>query len=255
MATMKLADALGLGENGVVSIVGGGGKTSVMFRLAAELPSKYRVLITTTTKIYPPSREKHPCFCIKEKDFSKEDLICCLQAGERPVLGSEITPQHNKLNGVEPDFLAQLQGEGLVDFILIEADGSKGRPLKGHRALEPVIPAITTQLVIVIGADIFGKRLDSEYVHCPEIVADLTGQRLGTPIQPEIIARLITHPQGIMATSPPGAEKLVIINKMDCLQSQEPAYETARHLLHAGISKVILCSVQSPDPVIDIIAH
>ena len=250
---MTLSEALDLGDNGVVSIVGGGGKTSIMFRLVAELPSQYRVLITTTTKIFLPSQ--YPCFCIKETGFSKESLIRSLQVGERPVLGSEMILEKNKLNGVDPEFLARLQREGQVDFILIEADGSKGRPLKGHLASEPVIPEITTQLVIVIGADIFGKKLDSEYVHRPEIVADLTGQSLGTLIQPEMIARLITHPRGIMATSPPGAENLVIINKMDCLSSPVPAYETARHLIHAGIPKVILCSAQSPDPVIDIIAH
>ena len=41
----------------VVSIVGAGGKTTLMFSLARLLGSKNKVLVTTTTTIYVPN----PC--------------------------------------------------------------------------------------------------------------------------------------------------------------------------------------------------
>ena len=46
-----LVAALGLSDtSGVVSIVGGGGKSSLMFALAEALPG--RVVMTTTTRIF-----------------------------------------------------------------------------------------------------------------------------------------------------------------------------------------------------------
>ena len=53
---MSLADALDVGPGAVVSLVGGGGKTTSMFRLAGELAARgLRVVTTTSTHI---SREQ-----------------------------------------------------------------------------------------------------------------------------------------------------------------------------------------------------
>ncbi|HOU41905.1 MAG TPA: hypothetical protein PK829_11620, partial [Promineifilum sp.] len=45
-----LPAALGIGGPELIAIVGGGGKTSLMFALAATLPG--RVVVTTTTRIF-----------------------------------------------------------------------------------------------------------------------------------------------------------------------------------------------------------
>jgi len=67
-----LAEALGVAAFGptksakprgceVVAFTGSGGKTTAMFRLAAELVARgARVLITTPTHIYPPDSEQFP---------------------------------------------------------------------------------------------------------------------------------------------------------------------------------------------------
>src|SRR5207249_894575 len=50
---VRLADALGMTDRDAVALVGGGGKTTAMFRLAGEMVVKGgRVLTTTTTKIF-----------------------------------------------------------------------------------------------------------------------------------------------------------------------------------------------------------
>lgn len=251
---MKLYEALDLKQRAVAALVGGGGKTSIMYRLAEEIPASCRVLVTTTTKMFAPDRIGYPCFYTNEEGYKDEFLIKALQSGKRPVLASVRIKENNKLDGVKPQTLAALFKAGQVDFMLVEADGSKGRPLKGHLEYEPVIPEITTRLIIVIGADVLGRPLDSEYVHRPEIVAELTGQEMGTVVKPDTIARLIKHPGGILRTSPAAAENIAIINKIDCLGSLDEAYETARLLKKgSGISKVILCSMRSENPVADII--
>jgi probable selenium-dependent hydroxylase accessory protein YqeC len=58
---VKIQEALALGDKGVISLVGGGGKTSLMYSLARELVSfGKRVLTTTTTKIFMPTCEESP---------------------------------------------------------------------------------------------------------------------------------------------------------------------------------------------------
>ena len=64
----------------VVAFTGSGGKTTAMFRLAAELIARGgRVLITTTTHIYPPDSEQFPATVI-------EDSLEALVRGARSAL-------------------------------------------------------------------------------------------------------------------------------------------------------------------------
>ncbi|MFR0769188.1 MAG: selenium cofactor biosynthesis protein YqeC [Dysosmobacter sp.] len=39
----------------------------------------------------------------------------------------------------------------LADYVLVEADGSRQLPLKAHDAHEPVIPAVSRQVICVVG--------------------------------------------------------------------------------------------------------
>jgi probable selenium-dependent hydroxylase accessory protein YqeC len=169
---MNLFTSLDMIPGDIVSLVGGGGKTTSMFRLAREIPGKYKKLITTTTHIFIPPPEQSPCFVTSDADFAPPALFECMEAGQVPTLGSQRLSNH-KLKGLTLEQFDQLLGWGKIDFILNEADGSKRLPLKGHLDHEPVIPAATTLAVILVGADILGQTLDSEHVHRPEIAAEL----------------------------------------------------------------------------------
>ena len=50
---MELAKALDV-RKGVTAIIGAGGKTTLLLALARELAQAARVIVTTTTHIYPP---------------------------------------------------------------------------------------------------------------------------------------------------------------------------------------------------------
>ncbi|NLB51806.1 MAG: putative selenium-dependent hydroxylase accessory protein YqeC [Syntrophomonadaceae bacterium] len=249
---MDLFYALDLKEREIISFVGGGGKTTLMFRLADEIPNRYQTLITTTTKIFIPPADRYPTFTANGNKFNEIELKQFLQAGIKPVLGSGLLPE-NKLSGLNQEQFKNIAQWQEIEYILVEADGSKGRPLKGHLYFEPVIPQWTTMVIIVIGADALGKPLDSDYVHRSEVVTELTGNRPGSVITPEIISKLITHSQGIMRSIPPLARTTVIINKVDCLASLDEAYRTAQLLIGDLIEKVVLCSAISKHPVVDVV--
>ncbi len=246
---MKISKALGLKGKGVISLVGGGGKTSLMYRLAEEIPLQYKVVVTTTTKIFLPPPDKFPLVLLEKDEPPERELYEFLLKGLRPVVGSGLL-ENNKINGIPREQVNLLQS--YADFTLIESDGSKGRSLKGHLDFEPVIAGATTVLLVVIGADIFGKTLDSKYVHRPELVSRLTGRKMGTIIDAEMIAELITHPEGILRDSPSNAMVVPFINKVDRMENQGEGRRLGRLLLGEKISKVILGSAIGINPVLAI---
>ena len=72
----------------------------------------------------------------------------------------------------------------------MEADGSRQLPLKAHDAHEPVIPAVSHQVICVVGASGFGKPI-RESVHRPEQFCALTGAAASDPVTPEQAAKAI----------------------------------------------------------------
>lgn len=249
---MKISEALGLKRREIISFVGGGGKTTLMFRLAEELPLKYKVVITTTTHIFLPPPDKFPTVLLGKGEPVEKDLAGYFLSGLKPVVGSKLLEDNNKkLKGITTEQLSLMQN--YADFFLVEADGSKGRPLKGHLDYEPVIAGPTTVLVVVIGADVLGKSLDSRYVHRPEIVSELTGREMGSEVDPEMIAKLITHSEGILRDSPLSARVVPFINKVDCLEDLSEGYRLGRLLLGEKIRKVLLGSAIGTSPVLDIV--
>ncbi|MFX4261842.1 selenium cofactor biosynthesis protein YqeC [Pelotomaculum propionicicum] len=244
---MKISEALDLKESETISFVGGGGKTSLMFRLAEEIPLQYNVVITTTTKIFVPSPEKFPLVLMGRVDQVEKELAGYLKSGMRPVVGSGLL-ENNKLDGISPGQVSLLRR--CSDYMLVEADGSKGLPLKGHLDYEPVIPGVTTLIVIVVGADILGKTLDSRYVHRPEIVSRLTGREIGSVIDAGLIADLIEHPQGMLREYPPGARVVLFINKIDLLPDPDGGYNLDCFIPGKKIEKVIFGSAIGEEPVL-----
>ncbi len=71
-----LIKAFDLKSGEVISLVGGGGKTTLMFALARELIlDKGLVITTTTTNIFYPSPSDTPCVFISEKVDEIYDFI------------------------------------------------------------------------------------------------------------------------------------------------------------------------------------
>jgi molybdenum cofactor cytidylyltransferase len=134
--------------------------------------------------------------------------------------------------------------------VLIEADGARMRPFKAPAEHEPVLPPETTLVVPVVGADIFGQSLEDAYVHRAGRVAELASVPLGTLLTPEIVARVLVHPQGGLKGVPDGARVIPLINKIEDKTALGPARETAERLLgHPRIQAVVLGAVRREPPV------
>lgn len=194
-----LSAALGLEGARVISLCGAGGKTTLMFALAREFTARgERVLVTTTTK-----------------------MARAEAAGPAPgartamLLFSGVTPDGRKLNGIGPGLVDALSRTGEFDRILVEADGAARRPLKASAPHEPVIPSTTDALIAVGGLNGLGLPLQEANVFRAEIWAQLTGTRLGSPVEARSIACMIVHAEGFFKRCPPGAKRVLFLNRAD----------------------------------------
>jgi len=176
---MPLSKALGVAR-GVTAFVGGGGKTTAIRRLAEELSGWGRVLLVTTTRIYPPDL---PTLIDPDPEALQAAFRWYAAVAVGSVQGEKLGP---------PERLEALCA--LSDYALIEADGARGLPLKAPAAHEPVIPKNTRLVVAVAGIDGAGRPISE--VHRPELYAALLGKPLEALVAPEDIATALCHPDG-----------------------------------------------------------
>ena len=170
-------------EKGVTALIGGGGKTTLMYTLAEELRRRGTVLVTTSTHIQRP--EQYPTLLTADAAavtaaLATHGVVCV--AGETAE-GKLCAP------ALSFETLA-----ALADFVLVEADGSKRLPLKAHAPHEPVIPPNARRTVYVVGADGFGRPI-RQVCHRPERYAALCGAAEDDVVTPALEAAVL-HAEG-----------------------------------------------------------
>lgn len=172
---MGFAEALDV-RPGVASVIGSGGKTSLLAALARELPGT--VVLTTTTHILPfPNVPLVASADVNDvrAALAKSRVVCVGSQAEKN--GKLVTPE------LGVDALASL-----ADYVLVEADGARRLPLKAHAPWEPVIPACSDRTILVLGASGLGHPV-REKVHRPELFCELAGCAPDNPATPELVAR------------------------------------------------------------------
>jgi probable selenium-dependent hydroxylase accessory protein YqeC len=221
----SLAAALGLdpAAAGVISLVGGGGKTTAMFMLARELKALgKKVLVTTTTNIGVP--EPGECDILLLEGFKDFEQLAALPAATITCLGSGlIDGEICKVKSIAPETVDCLQAEGIFDCILVEADGAKRKPIKAPADYEPVIPSSTTLVIGVIGLDALGQPIDESIVHRSEIFCSCTCKKPGDLSDSDCIIRLILAPKGLFKNASSASGKVVLLNKADSAEQQDEA--------------------------------
>lgn len=175
---MKLAPLLKI-EKGVTAIIGSGGKTTLLRTLSGELPG--RVLLCTSTHFQGYAdlpTVLDPTAADLRKALAAHPIVCA--AGRSPT-GKLVDC------GLPYETLADL-----ADFVLVEADGSRRRPLKAHALHEPVIPPCTRQVICVVGLSGLHRPV-SEVVHRPELFCPLVGCTPEDEATPERVARALVQ--------------------------------------------------------------
>ncbi len=245
---MLISQALRLGSRPVVAFVGAGGKTAALLRLADEIATldfHRRVIITTTTHLFAAQVARAGALLRDDGSSNLPGRAQAELARHSPVVlvGQD---EGERVAGLPPERIDALAALEDVDAILVEADGARMLALKAPAAHEPAVPTITTVLVPVVGAAGIGAPLDDAHVHRAEIFARLAGARLGEAITPEMVARVLAHPEGGLKGKPGDARVVVLVNQVENETQLGAARAIARLLLaNSAVDAVALGAVQN----------
>ncbi len=232
VAAPTLAAALGVEAGGLVALVGGGGKTTAMYRLLREwLARGLRAAAATTTKIAVPGPDE-PELCLGE---AWEDLAAALgRTSGRPVVLGRRRLAPGKVEGVPPEWCDRFLTEGVLEALAVEADGAARLPVKAPAEWEPVVPATASAFVTVVGLSCLGAPLDAGHAFRPERIARVTGLAAGERIDPPSLVRLLRSGEGLAKGRPPGARAVVLLNQADGPAELAAARAVAEGVLAPG---------------------
>lgn len=148
-----------------LSFVGSGGKTTTIMRIAEEQRELgRRVLVLTTTHMFTPP--KYGVF-----SGLPTDVYNALEKDKIAITGA--LTDNGKIAWQGDELYREFSA--LADVVLIEADGSKQRPLKFPNEFEPVIPADTDALLVLAGLSALG-RLGRDFCHRWELAKAAIGE-------------------------------------------------------------------------------
>ena len=143
-------------QHTIISVIGAGGKTTALLALAQALSGR-RVLLTTSTHIYPVAPPDSRALLIAPE---ADELLDALASPGIVCAGKAATD--GKLGALAPDLFRH--AVRAADITLCEADGAHHLPLKLHRADEPVVPLESDLCLIIAGLSAWGQPV-CEAVH------------------------------------------------------------------------------------------
>lgn len=218
---MSCSDALEI-PLGVTSVVGSGGKSTLLRALADELVTHGRTVVLATTTHFQPFGGIELIESADEGEVARalaRDGVASVgrRAGEGGKLGA---------GPLVPERLA-----ALADYVLVEADGSRRLPLKAHAGHEPVVPGCSARRVLVIGASGFFGPVDKT-VHRVGLFCERAACAPADAATPELVARVVERECAEKILSP----DVVVVNQAETPELRAAAARLARHLLEGGLS-------------------
>ena len=209
---MLVNELLELKEKDIVSIVGAGGKTTLMFLLANELKNSGKVLVTTTTKIYKPKEVEVKYLALGEEGYRFIENNC----DNGIYCYGKLINEENKLIAPELDKLNSLKNK--FNYILIEADGSKKKSLKAWNSYEPVIIENTSKTIGVLSLKAIGMKINSDNIHRLQDFITLTNSKINEEVNLDILIKVIFNEEGLFKNSV--GENILFINAADCVNRE-----------------------------------
>ena len=164
----------------IIAVVGSGGKTTLIKKLASQyLSAGKTVFVTTTTHMFI----EEDTLLIDNADTIIHHLMEKGYAMAGIAEGEKIKSLSKKTYEAVCSF---------ADVVLVEADGSKRLPLKYPNASEPVIPENTNEILVVCGLNAIGQKA-KDVCHRLELVKSCLGIEDDTVITASHVQKLVTE--------------------------------------------------------------
>jgi molybdenum cofactor cytidylyltransferase len=234
--------AMRASRTSIIAFVGAGGKTTALFLLAKELSKNSPVVVAASSHFGEwqiAFADKH---IVVESSGALNDLEYKLQ-GITLITGALDGDRTKPLDEDSLNKLNQFCKERSVP-LLIEADGSRQKPLKAWAKHEPPIPPFVKHVVEVVGLTGLGRVLNEENVHRAEIFSKLGDLETGAIITPDALTRVLNHSEGGQKNIPVGARKTILLNQADTPKLQAIAHGMAHELLASFHSVIVSSAAQ-----------
>ena len=162
----------------IIAVVGSGGKTTLIKKLAAQYRSQGKtVLVTTTTHMF-----------IEKDTLLTDDAGTIIEALRETGYAMAGIPEGEKIKALSKDTFRKVCV--CADVVLVEADGSKHMPFKFPNATEPVIPDGVDHIIVVWGPCGL-HRPAREVCHRLDLVVQCLGIAEDTLITPAHVQDLL----------------------------------------------------------------
>ena len=238
-----LEKLLNLRKKDIVTAVGSNGKTTFCLNLCKELKLKKKtVFLTTTVKILPINK-KYGFVDItipdigneteeKEREvFSEMEITSFLLNLEKNLNNSNnvyvlgiYDSKIGKITSLSPKILEDISGK--CDYMIIEGDGSKMKPLKGWNKTEPVYAKNTTKSVGILPINIIGDKINDVNIHRMEEFLEISGGQKNEILTLNHLYNVIIHKNGLFQYSL--GEKILILNCAERYEDKENALNLAK---------------------------
>ena len=221
---------------GVVALVGGGGKSTLMYFMASTCAKQgKKVLVTTTTRIYRPT---------KNLAEDMDALHALWASGNYGVIGTPV-PGGKKLRA--PEKTLWQQAMAAADVVFIEADGARHQPVKVPGPEEPVLPDAAELVIGVLGLSAIGQPLK----YCcfrPEAAAEILGTDVEHILTEEDAAQLLASDAGSRKNLD-GRRFCAVLNQCDDGKRRRSADKIAAHLALLGVPQVVMTAFDPEERV------
>lgn len=245
----------------VVSLIGGGGKTTLLYALSAYCTAKgWRVLTATTTHIRKPVNV--PWIAVNEEENTawenaRKERDRLWQQGTYVVAGTPAP--HEKLTILPEAIRSEWISD--ADITFLEADGAKCLPCKFPAAHEPVILPQSDIVLAVAGlsalyrplgevcfrAELAIEAWNRDVCEYGDAAYPKEGKRLlkevpiskDTPLTPELLAWLLGSENGARKDIS-GRSFFVVLNQADTSERREDGRKVLDILKHSyGIQGIL----------------
>lgn len=231
---MNLIDTFKINNKDIITIIGAGGKTSLMFSASSLLRNDYKVLVTTTTHIYIPDNNLYDKI-IMLTHFENENYNNILQNNKNGVyvIGSHIV-NNSKIKGLTFDMLDKITP--YFDVVIIEGDGSKEKSLKGWNDNEPVIYPKSTKTIGVVDISSIGIDINEENIHRVDKFLEIINDYSNNKVNIEHLEKLILNEKGLFKFSK--GEKILFINKVEDINKRKNALNIIKDIKNENQSYI-----------------
>jgi molybdenum cofactor cytidylyltransferase len=250
--TLRLIKALRLSDSPKLALIGAGGKTTAMFRLAVEiLEHRHKTNQIPTVILYSPFRLLPINARLADLHLKAEEESDIPPLYRKPPPGiialTEITNNHNqtklKKSSIIDKIYALVEKYQLPFFL--ELDTSNQRTVKALLEYEENIPSWVDLTIIMAGLQAIGKPIDTKWVYKPDIVAELCKQPVGSIITENTLAKMLNHPKDNPTHFTGQPRRICLLNQADNKQLLEVSKRISKNIL-AKYDAVISASLM-PD--------